>query len=98
MITIDIIDICALALYFIAIAVLILIRLYEQPHVTGAFERFWIWFFVACDFTIFALSLALGLEVAKIAIFGALFGGALLYGLVDSYVNYISNKQQQCKQ
>lgn len=96
MITIDMIDVCALAIYYIAVAALILIRLYEQPHVTGAFERFWIWFFVACDFTFFALSLALGLEVAKIAILGALFGGALLYGLVDLYVNSISEKQQ-CK-
>ena len=77
MITIDIIDVCALAIYFIVIAALILIRMYEQPHVTGAFERFGIWFFVACDFTFFALSLALGLKVAKIAIFGALFLGAL---------------------
>lgn len=103
MITIDIIDVCALAIYFIAVAALILIRMYEQPHVTSAFERFGIWFFVACDFTFFALSLALGLEVAKIAIFGALFLGALLYGLVDSYANYISKKhyisnKQQCKQ
>lgn len=92
MITIDIVDACALAIYFIVIVALILIRLYEPPHVTNAFERFWIWFFVACDFTIFALSLALGLEVGKIFIFWMLFIGALLYGLVDSHVNYISKK------
>lgn len=103
MITIDIIDVCALAIYFIAVAALILIRLHEPPHVTSAFERFGIWFFAACDFTFFALSLVLGLEAAKIAIFGALFLGALLYGLVDSYANYISKKhyisnKEQCKQ
>lgn len=92
MIIIDIVDACALAIYFIVIVALVFIRLHEQPQVTSAFERFWIWLFVACDFTVFALSLALGLEMGKIFIFGMLLIGALLYGLVDLYVNYVSKK------